>query len=94
MRAYTISRQELVVKAIKEIKERRIQCVDDCERIRDAARFDERRADQHARLNAMKMIRFEKNVRGDVFVWVAFYFRFCCDSIIRKLITTWFHINV
>ena len=68
LRSYESSRQELVVQAVKEIKAMRIQCDDDCQRVRDAVRFDGRRADRHAKLDAMKMIRDEKNVR--VFVCV------------------------
>ena len=65
------SRQELVTQAVKEIKAMRIQCVNDYQRVRDAVRFDERRADRHAKLDAMKMIRYEKNVRFCVCVCVS-----------------------
>ena len=64
------SRQELVIQAVKEIKAMRIQCDNDCQRVRDAVRFDERRADRHAKLDAMKMIRYEKNVRVCVCVYM------------------------
>lgn len=63
VRSYNASREDLIAQAVQQIKAMRVQCENDCERVRDAVRFDERRAQQHARLNAMKMIRLEKNVR-------------------------------
>ena len=70
MRSYNTSRVDLIAQAVQQIKAMRVQCENDCERVRDAIRFDERRAKQHARLNAMKMIRLEKNVRVCVCVCV------------------------
>ena len=63
VRSYNTSREDLITQAVQQIKAMRVQCEDDCERVRDAVRFDERRAQQHARLIAMKIIRLEKNVR-------------------------------
>ena len=70
MRSYYTSREDLITQAVQQIKALRVQCENDCERVRDAVRFDERRAQQHARLNAMKMIRVEKNVRVRVCLYV------------------------